>query len=84
MYVSFRGICLHTLFYFSHSSNLSTFLCSYSPFFSFLLRLERTGIYSDSFLILDPVLYRMPVCLYMRLTAKNVSMYRNLENVSEL
>lgn len=64
-----------------------TFLYSYSSFFSFLLRLKRTGIYSDSFLIFpDLVLHRTLciVCLYMRLTAKNVSMYRNLENVSEL
>jgi len=49
MYVSFRGIRLYTLFYFSHSSNLLTFLCSFLSFFSFLLKLERTGIYSDSF-----------------------------------
>jgi len=57
MYVSFKGM----------PNNFSTFLIGfYSLFFNFLLRLDRTGTYSDFFLISGLVLYHMPVCLYMR------------------
>jgi len=68
MYVSFKGMHLHVSFTFPVRIIFRiTFVTGfYSLFFNFLLRLDRTGIYSDSFLISGLVLYHMPVCLYMR------------------
>lgn len=85
MYVSFGGMHLQN---FSHSSDPSIFLTGfYSPLSSFLLRLEPHVVCIQTLSYIPGPRVFCIVCLcilYMRLTARNVGMYRNLENVSEL